>query len=203
MKRLRIVFAGEVEHFLASDVVGAEIAFGADLQIFEIDHGATHSGRGYAALHIRRGDAAPLPATLPSPPDRGGDRDERKPPRRCRRLLKPHLKEDPFDARAVRMLGELAARFGRMRDAENLLRRAVELAPGWTAPKANLALILGTGAARRSHGAARRRLRRRAGGPQPLESESRDAGPARRVRRGDPAVRRRSSSGLPHQPESG
>ena len=59
------------------------------------------------------------------------------------RLLKPHLKEDPFDARAVRMLGELAARIGRWRDSENLLRRAVELAPGWTAPKANLALVLG------------------------------------------------------------
>ena len=59
------------------------------------------------------------------------------------RILKPHLKEDPFDAAAVRMLGELAARIGRWRDAESLLRRAVELAPGWTAPKANLALVLG------------------------------------------------------------
>ena len=59
------------------------------------------------------------------------------------RLLKPHLKEDPFDVRAIRMLAELAARIGRMRDAEILLRRAVELAPGWTAPRANLALILG------------------------------------------------------------
>jgi len=59
------------------------------------------------------------------------------------RLLKPHLKEDPFDAAAIRMLGELAARIGRMRDAENLLRRAVELAPGWAAAKANLALLLG------------------------------------------------------------
>src|SRR6476469_9643571 len=59
------------------------------------------------------------------------------------RLLKPHLKEDPFDARAIRMLAELAARIGRTRDAEHLLRRAVELAPGWTAPKANLALVLG------------------------------------------------------------
>jgi tetratricopeptide (TPR) repeat protein len=59
------------------------------------------------------------------------------------RILKPHLKEDPFDAAAVRMLAELAARIGRMRDAENLLRRAVELAPEWTAAKANLALVLG------------------------------------------------------------
>jgi tetratricopeptide (TPR) repeat protein len=59
------------------------------------------------------------------------------------RILKPYLKEDPFDAAAVRMLAELAARIGRIRDAEHLLRRAVELAPGWTAPKANLALLLG------------------------------------------------------------
>ena len=41
------------------------------------------------------------------------------------------------------MLAELAARIGRWRDAENLLRRAVELAPGWTAARANLALVLG------------------------------------------------------------
>jgi tetratricopeptide (TPR) repeat protein len=59
------------------------------------------------------------------------------------RILKPYLKEDPFDAAAVRMLAELAARIGRWRDAENLLRRAVEIAPGWTAAKANLALVLG------------------------------------------------------------
>jgi tetratricopeptide (TPR) repeat protein len=59
------------------------------------------------------------------------------------RILKPHLKQDPFDAAAIRMLAELAARIGRWRDAENLLRRAVELAPGWTAAKANLALVLG------------------------------------------------------------
>ena len=59
------------------------------------------------------------------------------------RILKPHLKEDPFDAAAIRMLAELAARIGRWKDAENLLRRAIELAPGWVAPKANLALMLG------------------------------------------------------------
>jgi tetratricopeptide (TPR) repeat protein len=59
------------------------------------------------------------------------------------RILKPYLKEDPFDVRAIRMLAELAARIGRIRDAETLLRRAVELAPGWTVPKANLALVLG------------------------------------------------------------
>ena len=59
------------------------------------------------------------------------------------RLLKPHLKEDPFDVAAIRMLAELAGRIGRWRDAEHLLRRAVELAPGWTAARANLAIVLG------------------------------------------------------------
>lgn len=59
------------------------------------------------------------------------------------RILKPHLKENPFDAAAIRMLAELAARIGRWRDAESLLRRAVELTPGWMAAKANLALVLG------------------------------------------------------------
>jgi len=59
------------------------------------------------------------------------------------RLLKPYLKEDPYDVRAIRMLAELAARIGRWRDAENLLRRAVEIAPGFTAARANLALVLG------------------------------------------------------------
>jgi tetratricopeptide (TPR) repeat protein len=59
------------------------------------------------------------------------------------RILKPHLKDDPFDAAAIRMLAELAARIGRMTDAENLLRRAIEIAPGFGAARANLALVLG------------------------------------------------------------
>jgi len=59
------------------------------------------------------------------------------------RLLKPHLKDDPFDVAAIRMLAELAGRIGRWRDAETLLRRAIELAPGWVTAKANLALVLG------------------------------------------------------------
>jgi tetratricopeptide (TPR) repeat protein len=59
------------------------------------------------------------------------------------RLLKAHLKTDPFDAAAIRMLAELAARIGRMRDAEALLRRAIDIAPGFTAARANLALVLG------------------------------------------------------------
>ena len=59
------------------------------------------------------------------------------------RILKPHLKEDPFDVRAIRMLAELAARIGRLKDAETLLRRAVEIAPGFTPAQTNLAMVLG------------------------------------------------------------
>jgi len=59
------------------------------------------------------------------------------------RLLKPHLKEDPFDVRAIRMLAELAARLGRLKDSEMLLRRALEIDPNFTAARANLAMVLG------------------------------------------------------------
>ena len=57
-------------------------------------------------------------------------------------LLKAHLKEDPFDVAAMRMLAELAGRIGRYRDSESLLRRAIELSPAFTAARANLALVL-------------------------------------------------------------
>ena len=57
-------------------------------------------------------------------------------------LLKQHLKEDPFDAAAIRMLAELAGRIGRYKDAEALLRRAIDLSPAFTAARANLALVL-------------------------------------------------------------
>ncbi|MDV6329740.1 tetratricopeptide repeat-containing sulfotransferase family protein [Asticcacaulis sp. 201] len=57
-------------------------------------------------------------------------------------ILRTHLKADPFDVAAIRMLAEVAARIGRYRDSENLLRRAVELAPGFGAARANLASVL-------------------------------------------------------------
>ncbi|MGV3512800.1 MAG: tetratricopeptide repeat-containing sulfotransferase family protein [Novosphingobium sp.] len=57
-------------------------------------------------------------------------------------LLRSLLKDDPFDVRAIRLFAELAGRIGRYQDAENLLRRAIELAPQFTAARANLALVL-------------------------------------------------------------
>ena len=59
------------------------------------------------------------------------------------RILKPHLKEDPFDVRAIRMLAELAARIGRLKDSETLLRRAIDIAPEFIPAHTNLAMVLG------------------------------------------------------------
>jgi tetratricopeptide (TPR) repeat protein len=57
-------------------------------------------------------------------------------------LLRAHLKADPFDVYAIRMLAELAGRIGRYKDAESLLRRALELMPAFGAARANLATCL-------------------------------------------------------------
>ncbi|MFT3807580.1 tetratricopeptide repeat-containing sulfotransferase family protein [Arenimonas sp.] len=58
------------------------------------------------------------------------------------RLLKQHLYRMPTDVAAMRMLAELAVRLGRNEDAENLLARALELAPGFREARQNLALVL-------------------------------------------------------------
>jgi tetratricopeptide (TPR) repeat protein len=57
-------------------------------------------------------------------------------------ILRPHLKQRPTDVAAIRMMAELAARLGRYQDAENLLRRALELAPAFGPARSNLATIL-------------------------------------------------------------
>ncbi len=57
-------------------------------------------------------------------------------------LLKAHLKQNPFNVAAMRMLAELAGRIARYQDAEKLLRRALELAPSFTPARSNLAMLL-------------------------------------------------------------
>jgi tetratricopeptide (TPR) repeat protein len=57
-------------------------------------------------------------------------------------VLRPYLKQRPTDVAAIRMMAELAARVGRLADSENLLRRAIELAPGFNAARSNLATVL-------------------------------------------------------------
>lgn len=56
--------------------------------------------------------------------------------------LRARLKEDATDVAAIRMLAEVAGRIGRYGDAEKLLTRALELAPGFGAARANLATVL-------------------------------------------------------------
>ncbi|MBS1239542.1 MAG: Tetratricopeptide repeat-containing protein, partial [Proteobacteria bacterium] len=56
--------------------------------------------------------------------------------------LRARLKAKPTDVAAIRLMAELAARIGRLRDSEALLRRALELAPGFLAARANLASVL-------------------------------------------------------------
>ncbi|WP_404481094.1 tetratricopeptide repeat-containing sulfotransferase family protein [Novosphingobium sp. BL-52-GroH] len=56
--------------------------------------------------------------------------------------LRQRLRDQPTDVAAIRMMAELAGRIGRHRDAEALLRRALELAPGFVAARANLATVL-------------------------------------------------------------
>jgi tetratricopeptide (TPR) repeat protein len=56
--------------------------------------------------------------------------------------LRAVLKSRPTDVAAIRMLAETGMRLGRYDDAENLLARCVELAPGFTAARHNYATVL-------------------------------------------------------------
>ena len=56
--------------------------------------------------------------------------------------LRAVLKARPTDVAAIRMLAETGMRLGRYDDAENLLARCVELAPGFTAARHNYATVL-------------------------------------------------------------
>jgi len=57
-------------------------------------------------------------------------------------LLRQHLKQHPTDVAAIRMLAEVALRLGRNGDAEKLLTRCLELAPGFSSARHNLAIAL-------------------------------------------------------------
>jgi tetratricopeptide (TPR) repeat protein len=57
-------------------------------------------------------------------------------------ILRNVLNRRPDDVAAIRMIAEIAANFGALRDAERLLRRALELAPGFEYARFHLALTL-------------------------------------------------------------
>jgi tetratricopeptide (TPR) repeat protein len=58
------------------------------------------------------------------------------------RLLRDFLKANPTNIAAIRMLAETGARLGRYGDAELLLARCLELAPGFAAARHNYAVVL-------------------------------------------------------------
>jgi tetratricopeptide (TPR) repeat protein len=58
------------------------------------------------------------------------------------RLLRDHLKAQPTDVAAMRMLAEVGGRVGRYADSERLLERALELAPGFASARHNYAIVL-------------------------------------------------------------
>ncbi len=57
-------------------------------------------------------------------------------------ILRRHLKQQPTDIVAIRMLAEVAGRLGRYGDAEILLARCLELAPSFAPARHNYALVL-------------------------------------------------------------
>ena len=61
---------------------------------------------------------------------------------RAEALLRAHLRTFPTDVAALRMLAEVAARLRRYNDAETLLERCLELAPGFVAARHNYAIVL-------------------------------------------------------------
>ena len=63
-------------------------------------------------------------------------------PGQAETLLLAHLKQQPSDLVAIRMLAEVATRTGLIGDAEVLLARCLEFAPGFTAARYHYAAIL-------------------------------------------------------------
>jgi predicted Zn-dependent protease len=58
------------------------------------------------------------------------------------KLLREFLKQHPTDVAALRMLAEIGSRLGRYDDAERLLARCLELAPGFAEARGNYAGVL-------------------------------------------------------------
>lgn len=57
-------------------------------------------------------------------------------------LLRAHLREDPHDAGALRLLAEIATHFNHLPNAEKVARQALQIAPGFAEGNVTLAKIL-------------------------------------------------------------
>ena len=145
--------------------------------------GLTRAGRcvDHGAMATRH---TSLRTALAAAPDRcraGAARQSAvtTPSRCCKRLSQARSRSM---SRAIRMLAELAGRIGRYKDAESLLRRALELSPAFTAARANLAIVLYR-LNRPAEAIAEldRRARRGARQSRPRQPEGRGARPDRRA----------------------
>jgi predicted Zn-dependent protease len=97
-----------------------------------LDREAEAQAASLAAVSATIHDEAMVDAALALAEDRLPDAEG---------ALRQRLREDATDVAAIRMLAEVAGRIGRYEDAEKLLSRALQLAPGFGAARANLATV--------------------------------------------------------------
>ena len=128
-----------------------DLAEAQALQILAVVRGSAEAWGLLAEARLRQGDdagaqeayAGQIAASVNDPELRGAAEalsDNRLAV--AERLLKPFLKRQPDNVAALRMLAEVAGRIGRYDDAEALLARCLELAPGFTPARHNHALVL-------------------------------------------------------------
>ncbi len=119
-------------------------------------------------------------------------------------LLRRHLKRAPTDTAAIRMLAEVAVRCGRNEDAQKLLERCLELAPGFAAARYNYAVLLHRlNDARAGARGNRAPAVGESAQPELPQSVRRNPGPYRRVRALRPDLRASCSMNIRRMPSSG
>jgi tetratricopeptide (TPR) repeat protein len=122
---LRRVVEREPQHASAWRALGDEYTLAGDVAMADAAYGA-HLRASVNDPHLIEAASALCDNRLPV----------------AEQILRTFLKAHPTDVGAIRMLAEVGARLGRHHDAEKLLARAVELAPGFDAARANYATIL-------------------------------------------------------------
>ena len=206
MERLRVVFARELEHFLAGHLIRAELGLRADLQILEISSSAAHIARRRLAraqrarYRSRVATQAPIGRWHPRL-DRGGDGAERE-PARCRRATPKAAPE----RRSVRRCRDSHA--GRAGGADRALERFREPAPPSRRARAGLDRAEGQscdaawphGPAGRGDGVARRYIRRRSRTMSATGTSRPRRSLASAISRRPSSFTKTCSSGPPNQP---
>ena len=152
-----------------------------------------------AAARRARADGVALEPASPAPPPGSPARAERRlrdllqaaPPEKAMTVLRDHLGAEPRDAAAMRLLARLEKAAGDMATSWRLLRRALELRPGYIGAREDLAHSL---TERRDHAAeavieTRRLMELAPGNPRYRELHANALVAVPRDRRGRRAVR--------------